>query len=318
MKRWLLVALLVLVVAVPAFGSPRIKATSLFPYEVTQIGDLQEPLCETEVIGESCEAGESTTKTEDIDFSGEQVYNGTVEYSGTTPYTYKSFVFEGTACMDLIGVANECPSNGRKENCCERQGNNNFSLLGTPQQYHWVCYGYNPTVGEFCYPKYIELENTVQVPYSGTKDYSGSVKYSGSVPFTYTTAGDVIFTPGQAVTTCENVGIEQLIVTACQGETITVRGTGYIWREKPHDTVKSRFAIFHQAPGKSKKVMIVNEDKSLADVVDGEFREERQVTLDRVGTYTIRFWLYNKGTPVSLAKERIIEVVEGCEPKVME
>lgn len=353
-------------------ASARIKATGLFPYEVTQIGDLQDPLCEAEIIGESCEAGESITKTEEVPYSGEVSgavgysgevgYSGTVEYSGTTPFTYTTYDIS-KECIEIAGrLAPECPADRwteweagkcpskseypsfavrcedksewvwgffgskvykhrffleNRDNCCKADG----------QSGNWTCFGINPTVlldpTNFCYAVYTPSEVTVDVPYSGSVGYQGSVgyegvttatlPYKGTVPFTYTTAGDVVFTPGQAVTKCENVGIEQLIDKVCPGETFKVRGSGYIWREKPSDVIKSRFTVVYQEPGKAKKTTVYKEDRDLADVADGEFKEEREFTFENPGTYTIRYWVYNKGTPVSLAKERVIEVPEACE-----
>ena len=96
-----------------------------------------------------------------------------------------------------------------------------------------------------------------------------------------------------------------------------MRGTGYVYPNAdgaPKQIVMSRFAVFYSKPGKSGGKRIFTEDKELADINNGEFKEEREFTFELPGTYTFRYWVYNRGVAVGLAKERIVEVVEGCVP----
>jgi hypothetical protein len=111
------------------------------------------------------------------------------------------------------------------------------------------------------------------------------------------------------------VRLDQLVTTACVGDTINVRGTGYAYPKadgSPEQIVTSRFSVYYSKPGKSGRKRIYTEDKELADINDGEFKEERQFTFELPGTYTFKYWVYNRGTPVGSAKERIIEVAEDC------
>jgi len=210
-----------------------------------------------------------------------QSYSGTASYSGVVPYA-GSVQFSGHAAYNgTVSYSGEVPYNG---------------------------------VAQF----------NGEAPFSGAIPYAGSAGYSGSVPFTYL-AHNPLVTQTEAVATidcptAENVEtrlvkLDQLVTKACVGDTINVRGTGYAYPKAdggPEQVVTSRFSVFYSKPGKSGRKKIYTEDRQLADINEGEFKEERQFTFELPGTYTFKYWVYNRGTPVGLAKEKTIEVSENC------
>jgi hypothetical protein len=109
------------------------------------------------------------------------------------------------------------------------------------------------------------------------------------------------------------VTLEQLVTKVCVGDTINVRGSGYVYDYKGKRVVRSRFAVWYQLPGKAASRRILSEDRSLADVIDREFTEEREFTFDNPGTYTFKFWVYLGAAPTGLAISRVVEVVDGCQ-----
>lgn len=210
-----------------------------------------------------------------------QSYSGRVGYSGVTPYAGSAQFSGNAAYSGSVSYSGEIPYTGSAR----------FS-------------------GE--------------APFSGTIPYSGTANYSGSTPFTYL-AHNPLVTRTEAVATIDCptavnvetrlVKLDQLVTTACTGDTINVRGTGYAYPKAdgvPEQVVTSRFSVFYSKPGKSGRKKIYTEDKELADINGGEFKEERQFTFELPGTYTFKYYVYNRGAPVGVAKERMIQVVENC------
>lgn len=210
-----------------------------------------------------------------------QSYSGTAGYSGITPYA-GSTQFSGNAAYNgTVSYSGEAPYSG---------------------------------VAQF----------TGEAPFNGTIPYAGTANYSGSVPFSYFAHNPVVMQTEAVATincpTAENVEmrlvkLDQVVTTACVGDTINVRGTGYAYPKAdsaPDQVITSRFVVFYSKPGKSGRKKIYTEEKELVEINEGEFKEERQFTFELPGTYTFRYWVYNRGTPVGLAKERTIEVSEDC------
>jgi hypothetical protein len=143
-NKILLVMLCCLAMVVTANASPRIKALYVFPYETTQIGDLQEPVCQAEVLeadcrmeGDTVPSAHSYTPSYNLYIPSIDAYvpssftqaacengiltQGTciqgslnpvtrsmeVEYEGSIPFTYATF--ELTGCIPNMVGALACP-----------------------------------------------------------------------------------------------------------------------------------------------------------------------------------------------------------------
>jgi hypothetical protein len=132
--------------------------------------------------------------------------------------------------------------------------------------------------------------------------------------------GQAMHTEAQATISCpealaegiltRDVKLEQLITKTCAGDTINIRGSGYVYDSARTRVIMSRFAVFYQKPGKAAAKRIFSEDRSLVDVIDREFTEERTFTFDNLGTYTFKFWIYVNGHVAGKAQARIVEIVD--------